>query len=622
MTAMQGWCYNVSAVAPTGQTLYYDVQYGTATVVHPASNNAATGWTGFTAPTGALTIPATVNYQGYNYPVTTIGIEAFSGCTDLTSVSLPISVVTIEGKAFKGCTALASINLHDSIRNIGEESFMNCTQLTSVTIGRSVLRISSKAFGNCTGVTSVFFNADSCVRSGNPATWYYNNSVVDAYFQDRAFSGCTNVQNFTFGSNVKIIPPYLCADMVWITSITIPSTVETIGFKAFSGCLRLTGSLTIPASVNYIGYNAFYNCRSITSIIFNAPNCATRDSVNCYPARSSCPFDQCVSVTSITLANNMQTIPESLCYGLSLSGSLTIPSTVTSIKNKAFYNCGLTINNIPQNVTYIGDSSFYGCGMTSIIIPNNCTMIGHRAFYDCHSATSITIGESVFYIGDMAFGWCDNVSTIHYNAINCTRIGAYNSTYDLSLTPFYICPASIITFGDNVTTIPANLFRSPYYPIDSLTLGSGITSIGANAFTGRTIRKLSYNCGASINSIPKDSLTTLTVGPNITSISQNAFNNCTNLAIVNMKPTVAPTLGTNAFNNNAPNRIFNLTGCSYDSYASTWASYPSYVNALRESVININVTVNSNNTSQGTVAIQQVRGHDVRCTSRRSERRR
>lgn len=617
MAAMSGWCqtYNHSEVAPTGQTLYYNVQYGTATVVHPASNNAATGWTGFTAPTGALAIPATVNYQGYSYPVTTIGREAFSGCTGLTSVTLPTSMVSIDGKAFKGCIAMSTINLHDSIRYIQEEAFMNCTQLTSITIGRSVIGIYSKAFGNCTGVTSVSFNADSCVRSGHPATLFLNNSNVDPYYQDRAFVGCSNIQNFTFGNNVKIIPPYLCADMVWITSITIPSTVKSIGFKAFDNCIRLNGSLTIPASVSFIGFHAFYNCRQITSIIFNAPNCATRDSVNCYPAISSCPFDQCVSVSSISLANNMQTVPESLCQGLNLSGSLTIPTSVTSIQRKAFYNCGLTINNIPQNITYIGDTAFYNCRMASINVPNSCTWIGDRAFYSIINATDITIGESVFWIGDQAFGFCNNVSTIHYNATNCLRIGAYNSYYDLSLTPFYVCPASIITFGDNVTSIPENLFRSPYYPIDSLTLGSSITSIGANAFTGRTIRKLSYNCSASISGIQKDSLTTVTVGPNITAIAQNAFNNCTNLATVNMKPTVAPTLGANAFNNNAPNRVFNLTGCSYDSYASSWASYPSYVSALREPIIDINVTVNSNNPSQGSVAIQQVRGRDVRCDS-------
>ena len=458
------------------------------------------------------------------------------------------------------------------------------------------------------------FNADSCVYAGIVGV-YNSNNQYNSIWNDRIFTGCSNIQSFTFGNNVKIIPAGLCASLSSLSSIIIPNSVKEIRTGAFYYCSGLTGNITIPASVTFLGRDAFAECRNLTSITFNAINCNAHDNVTWSPAVSSRPFNNCVAVNTITLASNMQVIPESLCYGLNLSGSLTLPSTVTSIEPKAFYNCGLTINNLPPNLTNIGDSAFRGCNITSIDIPNSCTMIGDRAFYDCHNTINITIGESVFWIGDQAFGNCWNVSSIHFNATNVLRIGAYNSNYLLNLAPFYVCPASIVVFGDNVISIPDNLFRAPYYPIDSLVLGSGITSIGTNAFSERTIRKLSYNCTASISNIPKDSLTVLTVGPNITSIAQNAFNNCSHLATVNMKPAVAPSLGANAFNNNASNRVFNLTGCSYDSYASAWASYPSYVSALREPVININVTVNSNNPSQGIAAMQQVRGHDVRCDS-------
>ncbi|MBR5728744.1 MAG: leucine-rich repeat domain-containing protein, partial [Prevotella sp.] len=107
----------------------------------------------------------------------------------------------------------------------------------------------------------------------------------------------------------------------------------------------------------------------------------------------------------------------------SYSGSVTIPETfiyegveysVTSIGNRAFYNCsGLTSVTIPNSVTSIGYSAFANCsGLTSLDIPNSVTSIGEYAFRNCYALTSVTIPNSVTSIGQNAFQNCTGLTSV------------------------------------------------------------------------------------------------------------------------------------------------------------------------------------------------------------------
>ena len=131
--------------------------------------------------------------------VTSIGNNAFSGCTGLTSVVIPESVTSIGAYAFTFCTGLTSVSIPDSVTSIGVETFRNCTGLTSVNIGNGVTSIGRTAFQNCTGLTSVII--------GNSVT-----SIGSS-----AFIGCTG-----------------------LTSVNVPGSVTSIGDSAFQGCTGLT----------------------------------------------------------------------------------------------------------------------------------------------------------------------------------------------------------------------------------------------------------------------------------------------------------------------------------------------------------------------------------------------
>ena len=149
---------------------------------------------------------------------------AFSGCSGLTSLTIPSSVTEIGSYAFEDCCGLTSLTIPSSVTSIGWYAFEGCSGLTSLTIPSSVTEIGRETFMGCSGLTSL--TIPSSVTS---IGW-------------SAFSGCSG-----------------------LTSLTIPSSVTSIGYYAFSGCSGLT-SLTIPSSVTSIDDNAFSGCSGLTSI--------------------------------------------------------------------------------------------------------------------------------------------------------------------------------------------------------------------------------------------------------------------------------------------------------------------------------------------------------------------
>ena len=208
-------------------------------------------------------------------------------------------------------------------------------------------------------------------------------------------------------------------------------------------------------------------------------------------------FDDCSSLTSVTIPNSVTSIGErsySCCSGLT---SVTIPNSVTSIGNDAFMSCyGLTSVTIGNSVTSIGDGAFSGCsGLTSVTIPNSVTFISYSAFSGCSGLTSVTIPNSVTCISYSAFHYCSSLTTVH--------ISDLAAWCNIEFQDYYSNPLSyahhLYLNGTEVTDfdIPNN-----------------VTSIGRYAFGGCT------------------SLTSVTIPNSVTSIGDEAFRNCSGLTSV------------------------------------------------------------------------------------------
>ena len=236
--------------------------------------------------------------------------------------------------------------------------------------------------------------------------------------------------------------------------ITIPSSIKvndteysvtSVGNSAFEDCISLT-SITIPNSVTSIAGYAFNGCISLTSITI--PNSVT--------SIGMCAFRHCRSLTSITIPNSVTSIGGDAFYGCSSLTSIIIPNSVTSIDYYAFRNCsGLQSITIPNSVTIILDYAFSGCSsLTSITIPNTVTSIGEGAFYKCLSLTSVTIPNSVTSIGREAFYGCSGLISVTIP----------NSVKEISYLAFSECPKleNVYCYAESFSDISDNIFKDSY----------------------------------------------------------------------------------------------------------------------------------------------------------------
>ena len=370
------------------------------------------------------------------YNVNVLGNNAFYGCSSLTSIEIPNSVTSIGNNAFYGCSDLTSVTIGNNVTSIGNSAFWGCAKVTNIEIPNSVTSIGHSAFYGCSSLTSIKIpNGVTSIGHfafrwcSNLTSVTLNNNVTS--IGNGAFEGCSGLMSLEIPNSVKSISEGAFSYCSGLTNVTIPNSVTSIENNAFYGCSNLT-SVTIGNSVTSIGNSAFSGCSNIKHIIWNAKNC------NGYNFGSQ--------VENFIWGDEVEAIPADLCNGMYLLNSISIPNSVTSIGNNAFYGCtGLTSVVLPNRVTSVGNYAFYGCsGLTSVAMGHKVTSVESYTFYGCTSLTSIEIPYGVKTIGNSAFSGCDHLKDIIIHS-SVEEIGSVVFTtqrienfYNYSETPQYM----------------------------------------------------------------------------------------------------------------------------------------------------------------------------------------
>lgn len=273
------------------------------------------------------------------------GSPVFKDCPTITTLNIAENVTEIPVCAFRNCSGLdGNLNIPNPVTYIGYGAFYGCSGYTdTLTIGTSVTSISDYAFYGCQ-FAELHYNAINC-------TYHYGESPL-------LFS--SNEKTLVIGNTVEKIPAYFFYNSGISGYLTIPNSVTQIGEGAFESCSHLTGELIIPNSVTKIGdgafhlcsgftkltigtsvssmgYLAFANCNGITEVHYNAVNCANIFPVYNYWGRKP-PFEGCDF--ELYIGEGVTKIPSNMFrdqnYGGILSGSITIPNSVTTIGDYAF----------------------------------------------------------------------------------------------------------------------------------------------------------------------------------------------------------------------------------------------------------------------------------------------
>ena len=511
---------------------------------------------------------------------------AFSGSSLLQSITIPNSVTTIGSDAFSGCSALEEVSylgdiagwckmnfvdweanplnisknvrlyvnysyifdlvIPDNVTSIGNYAFFNYKSLRSVTIPNSVTTIGDDAFRGCNALTTVTI--------GNGLT------TMGSYI----FQGCPIENAFIHTTALNLLPrekllnvkitggesirKYAFLGSSLLQSITIPNSVTTIESDAFSGCSALVdvnylGNVAGWCNINFVDAeaNPLYFSRNVALIINNEV------------------------ITNLVIPDGVTRIGDYAFYDYKSLTCVTIPNSVTSIGTYAFMGCPITsattptiaIDSIPKtyikNLTISGGenikkSAFSGSSLLqSITITDGVISIGSDAFKDCSALANVTLPSTLTHIDSGAFAFCRAISTVHYlgDVAGWCNISFVDRTSNpiQKLTKLYIGDELLteLVVPDSVSTIKDYAFYN-CYTLASVTLPDSVTSIGEYAFYYNTALQ-GVTIPNSVTSIGKYAfyncvdLINVTIGSGVTNIGSYAFESCTSLKEVFYKGT-------------------------------------------------------------------------------------
>ena len=543
----------------------------------------------------------------YFTSLTTIEDDVFFYCGSLSAIALPRSLTSI-GNAFSGCSSLMSITSFATVPPaVGANAFQDVPASATVHVQCSHTAMYQSAPGwngftnyeefDAGDVCPIVF-ADANVKALCVAYWdadgngelsyveaaavkllgkvFSNKATITSFDElqyftsltsigDQAFSGCSGLTSVEIPTSVTSIGRSAFSNCSGLTSVEIPNLVTTIGYNAFYGCSGLT-SVVIPNSVTSIRDKAFYGCSALTTVAI--PSSMTSFGANSFQGCTGLAsvhytggVEQWCGITFASATSNPVHYAHNLYIDNALVTDLSIPTSVSSIRNYSFTGCtSITSLTLPSNVISIGDGAFEGCSNMASIKANRSTppTLGTNAFEGVNTLIPINLPCGALTAYQAASGWnafsnyYDECSPIVFadDNVKALCVDNWDTNGDGELS--YVEAAAVSAIGD--------VFKSntAITSFDEFKYFTGVTTVPNMAFMGCT------NLGS------------ITLPANIGSIGNGSFFNCTGLATLTVMAATPPTLGTQPFRNVDASIPVYVPCESYEAYQG-WAGFSNFV---------------------------------------------
>jgi len=355
----------------------------------------------------------------FNEGLETIGYNAFYNCIKLSEVTLPQSLTSLGSSAFSYCKALKQFVFPANIKQVPYRVLYNCSSLERVALAEGTTQIGNEAFYNCQKLSTVENLNQTTLTSLGSSAFYYTalttvtlpNSITS--MGSNVFKNCTKLESANIPTGINSVPSYTFQNCEKLTSVTMHDDITTVGEYAFDGC-KLLPAIALSDQITTISNYAFYNCQSL--VLTALP--AALKSIG-YRAF----YNTKALTASLTLPETLTTLREEAFSGSGITG-VTIQKNISTFDTEVFYNCaGLATVSLPQDMTKIPDYTFYGtAALQTITLPSALQEIGQYAFYGS-GLTEISLPNTLQTIGQYAF-YNTQLSEIRVPK-NVTSVGTY-----------------------------------------------------------------------------------------------------------------------------------------------------------------------------------------------------
>ena len=285
---------------------------------------------------GDIVVPNKVEYEGKTYNVINIANNAFSKCTEVTSVI--INSITVSSDAFRGCEGINNITIGNNVNEINNNAFADCTSLENIYIldGSNELILGYSYYEGSSQKYGLFYNSPlKTVYVGRNLSYETTLGGDDAR---SPFSNRTSLKSVTFGNMVTKIGNYFFYGCSGLAKITIPSNITRIGSYVFNKCTSLydvqieDGLETLNVGFNSEVYNRglFHNCPLNT--VYLGRNLT-------YTTQYGSPFQNNINIKNVTIGNKVTNINGAMFRGCTGLLSIRLSYNISEIGYSAFQEC-------------------------------------------------------------------------------------------------------------------------------------------------------------------------------------------------------------------------------------------------------------------------------------------